>query len=117
AEGFFPRREDTALVRPEVQIGSDAIRDDLRSVIQRRRADEPEQVELLCAGVIPIPVLMLLAEVDRVEEISGGLSNLSVLQRAHVWNRHRLDRRLLQEHQPQGCVRIVRELLELFEGW
>ena len=106
-----------ALVRCEPQCLSHCCRsrDNIRS--SNKRSDERDRILLVHPGIVAIPVLPLLALVDRVQQIGASVPDLGVTDRAKIGDRKRLLRRRRQEQIANRSVCRRRELLQLFEGW
>ena len=80
------------------------------------RADEIERALADRPRVVPIPLLPLLAGVDRLQQIWAGVPDVDVADGPEVGDRNALLGRLLEEEVADGRVRRLGELLQLPEG-
>ena len=87
----------------------------LRVAPDLRGADERKRLFAHGPDEVAIPLLALLADVDRVQKVRAGMPDVRVAQRAEVRDRDALDRRLLQEQETDGRVGGPGEALELLQ--
>lgn len=87
-----------------------------RVVVQGSGTDEFKRSGALVDGELAVPVLTALAQVDRVQQVAGGLAHAGSAVCAHIRYGKRFTGRLLQEQHGSRHVGRVRERLELLEG-
>lgn len=113
AEGGAPARGERSQTGVDAEDIPKALRDDCRIVVPRSTADVRHRVHAGLERMVAVPVLTRLAQVDGVEEVSGGPADRRISQSAQVRHRQRFLRRGGQEELTEGSMRGMRELLEL----
>lgn len=116
AEGGGPGRQTLALVEIEGEGVTDGSGDGFRLSRWCGGADEGQRWLALQPLEVAIPVLALLAEIDGVEQVRGGLPYAPAAKSAEIRNGQAFDRLLRQEEVADGGMGGVGELLQLAEG-
>ena len=109
---FGPSRKHTAFVEVETQRRSHALSSGFNLGCRSGRPDEGQRFFSLHAGEIPVPVLALLAKIDRVEEVHAGAADRPIANGAKVRDRDLFLQRLRKE---KGTNRRSGDLGELFQ--
>ena len=116
AQRLRPGREVAPFLQVEPERPAHPRRDRFDIVRQAGRTDERQRVFPLGAGELPVPVLALLAEIDRVEEVQAGPADRRAADGAEIGDRERFVGRLGREEISDPGVHGLREFLELFES-
>src|SRR5690606_19347284 len=86
-------------------------------VAHPQRSDERRRWVAHLSGESVVPLLPLLADVDRVEEVRRGAVQRSASHRTKVGNWNRFFRGCEKEHVSDWHVHGPREVFQLLEGW
>ena len=115
AESFGPRRRASPFIEVEPQVALDAPRRMIDVGSRRQRADETEGRLVLRARELAVPVLPLLADVDRVEQVGARARDGPVTNSAEVRDWHSLDGWFRQQEKANRSMGGPCEVFELFQ--
>jgi len=94
-KGFFPGAHAAASRNVETESLADALGNGLDGLSHVRRTDERTSVLSHRSGVVAVPLLPLLANVDCFQQIGTRMADIRITHRPEVRNGHLIDRRLL----------------------
>ena len=115
SKGIGPRRYPAAFLDAEAERPSHPGRGLPDIAGQSRRTDEWQTIFALRPGEIAIPLLTLLADIDRVEQVRTRPVDSDTGEGAEVRDRQAFDRRLREKQVAHWCVGRLCELLHLLQ--
>jgi hypothetical protein len=105
AQSLDPGPHPASFLDIEVKGVPDPRGCDLNAAFQGCGAHELERRSMFGSRKLAIPLLTLLAEVDRVQKVRAWLFNPPTCDGPKIGDRHLLDRRLVQEEIPKRSAR------------